>query len=189
MHKHTSKAIAITKSNRVNWLLISAMFIALAAFTSLSALANTAVERHIENAKIVGEERFTYLFWDIYDAKLYAPNATFDKAKPFALSLHYLHALDGEKIADKSANSIRELGFTDEVRLAAWHSEMLNIFPDVDKGSVITGVYEPNKPTHFYLGSEEIGMVRDPEFGKWFFDIWLSEKTEEPEFRAKLLGL
>ena len=39
---------------------------------------------------LLGEGRLRVLFWEIYDASLYATNGVYDPEKPFALSLTYL---------------------------------------------------------------------------------------------------
>ncbi len=143
----------------------------------------------VPDAKPVGTARLSKLVWDVYDATLYAPDGQWSDAQPFALSLHYLMALDGQDIAERSVAEIRKQGFGDEVKLAAWYSQMKAIFPDVRKGSEITGIYQPDAPTAFYLGSESLGQIRDPEFGRWFFNIWLGDNTSEPDIRKQLLGM
>lgn len=154
----------------------------------LKTNANQIIYDKIPDAEIVGEGRFSYLFWDLYDASLHAPDGNWNNNKPYALKLRYLRNLDGHKIADRSAEEIRRQGFNDEAKLAAWHSQMKNIFPDVSKGTEIIGIHVPGEETRFYLGTSEIGLIKDPKFGKWFFGIWLSEKTSAPELRTSLLG-
>lgn len=148
-----------------------------------------SIDEHVKEPATVGEARFTYLVFDVYDAKLLAPKGVWSFEKPFALELTYLRNLSGQKIAVRSAKEIRDQGFDNELLLAGWYSQMKDIFPDVSKGSVITGVYLPNDETLFYHGDELIGRVQDPKFGRKFFGIWLSDKTSEPEFRKKLTGL
>jgi hypothetical protein len=156
---------------------------------SSAAAQASIISQAIPNAEIVGKGRLSFLFWDAYDAALYAPEGRWESSQPFALSLQYLREISGEDIADVSIEEIRKQGFTDEVKLAAWHSQMREIFPDVSEGVGLTGVYVPNQPTRFYKNDQEIGSIRDPEFGKYFFNIWLAETTAKPELRSQLLGL
>jgi len=146
------------------------------------------INQHVSNATEVGKSRFTFMMWDVYDIALYAPDGKWNENKPFALALSYLRDLDGEKIAERSAEEIRELGFSDEVKLAAWYAEMKRVFPDVNSKTVLTGIYLPGKPTTFYRNGTAVGTIKDPEFGKWFFNIWLSPKTSQPKLRSKLLS-
>jgi hypothetical protein len=146
------------------------------------------ITNQIPNSKIVGTARYSYMVFNIYDATLYAPNGQWEKDKPFALSLHYFRNLKGKKIAERSTEEIRAQGFTDEVKLASWYSQMANIFPDVSQNSVLTGVYKSDGTTEFYSGNTLIGSIKDHEFSEYFFGIWLSERTPEPDFRQKLIG-
>lgn len=154
---------------------------------SLLIWANSA-NAQLADKKLIGEGKLYYFLLHIYDAKLYSDDGAFSFDKPFALKLEYKRKLYGKKIADRSAEEIRKIGFKDEIKLAAWHSQMKEIFPDVDDGVSITGFYTPGKQTVFYKNDKEIGIIKDPEFGKWFFGIWLNEKTSEPVLLKQLLG-
>ena len=146
------------------------------------------IENYVPAAKKVGEGRMTYMFWDIYDAVLYAPNGVWREDRPYALKISYLRNLEGGKIADRSAQEIREQGFTDEAKLAAWHAQMRKIFPDVSEGISLTGVNTGTGEAVFYMNNVEIGRIKDEKFSRAFFGIWLNEKTSAPNLRRKLLG-
>ena len=150
--------------------------------------ANT-LESFIDKPQKVGEARLSVLFWDIYDAELLAPQGKFNKQGPFALSLKYLRDFEGDDIASRSVDEMRKLGMTDEIKLAKWYQKMQQLFPDVKEGQTITGVVDAQQVSHFFIDEQRLGQVNDTEFSKWFFNIWLSEKTSEPKMRAKLLGL
>lgn len=152
------------------------------------AMANDYIGTMVPDAQKVGSARMTYMFWDVYDATLYAPQGKWSADSPFALKLTYLRDLHGQKIVDRSIKEMRNQGYDNEIRLAAWHTQMRDIFPDVKEGDVITGIFTADKQTLFYNGEQEIGHINDPEFGQRFFDIWLNSKTSEPELRTALLG-
>lgn len=158
----------------------------------VSKAAGAAIQNlkeHFDAPKIVGQARLTMFFWDIYDASLIAPQGKFAMEQPFALELKYLRSFDGKKIASRSVDEMRKLGMDDEVKLAKWYQEMQDIFPNVKKGEMITGVVDKNQISHFYFNDKLLGKVHDKEFSRWFFSIWLSEQTSEPEMREQLLGL
>lgn len=135
-----------------------------------------------------GSGRLTYLGWSVYDAALFSRARPFSFSKPFFLTLHYHMAAKGSQIAGLSLNGMRALGFRNEVRLAAWYGEMKRIFPNVKAGTRLTGLYLPGKGTRFYHGRRWIGTIHDPAFGRWFFRIWLGERSQLPELRQQLLG-
>lgn len=165
------------------------VFIALFLFVCAPAAFSTETAlQQIPDAKIVGEGRLSFAFWDIYDATLYAPKGRLDNQSPFALSIRYMRDIRGQEIAERSVQEIRALGFYDQKKLATWHSQMKDIFPDVSSDTVLTALFLPDGLTRFYRGNQEIGHVKDAQFAYWFSSIWLSENTSEPELRRRLLG-
>ena len=139
--------------------------------------------------KLIGKAEMYYFVWYVCDLNLYSGDGDFSFDKPFRLEIEYKRDISGEEIAESSAEKIRGLGFENEIKLAAWHAQMIDIFPDVNDGVSLTGQYVPNKPTIFYKNNEEVvGVIKDPDFGKWFFGIWLNENTSRPDLRKALLG-
>lgn len=169
---------------RHNLLALAVMF-----FTCQPAHSAQVISSSIPNAAVVGQGVFSYVFWDIYEATLYAPNGLWNPSEPYALTIKYYHAIDGKDIADHSVREIRKQGFTDELKLAAWNAQLKDIFPDVNRGSILSAVFYPGNQTVFYKGSLPIGSIKGDEFGKAFFGIWLSERTSAPDLRRALLGL
>lgn len=152
------------------------------------AYAMQHIRSYIPTAQKVGQGRLTYLLWDVYDATLYAPQGQWEKGEPLALQLSYLRDIEGKKIADRSAEEMRQQGLADEVKIATWHAQMKKIFPDVDEGMSLTGIYTDTGESVFYKDNVEIGRINDPEFSNAFFGIWLNEGTSSPDLRRKLLG-
>lgn len=146
------------------------------------------VSEHVNNPQVVGKKMFSYLFWDVYEASLLAPDGKYDASKPFALILDYQRDLDGKKIAERSITEMEKQGVNDKSKLEEWLSIMSGIFPDVSEGDVITGIATKEKKSLFYLNGTLIGTVDDTAFTDQFFAIWLSEKTSEPALRRALLG-
>ena len=153
-----------------------------------AAFAQKIIQQHVPNAQKVGGGKLNYLFWDVYSATLYSDDGKWSFNQPFALTLDYHRKISAKDITESSIQIMSDLGFNNQEKLALWEAKMLNIFPDVDKNSRITGVYTEDKTTIFYNYNEEIGIINDPEFGYWFFSIWLAEKTPKPKLRKKLLG-
>lgn len=163
-------------------------FVILLLFTSPS-VANEVAQKYITNVEQVGTGRLSVFLWDVYDATLYAPRGKWDPNMSYALSIHYFHAIEGADIAKRSVEEIQKQGFSDTTKLTSWYEQMRGIFPDVKSGSELTAVFTDQKSTVFYSDGKLIGSIKDIEFGALFSDIWLSEKTSEPELRRKLLGL
>lgn len=71
---------------------------------------------------------------------------------------------------------------------ARWLERMQQLFPDVEKGDRITGLQLAGKVARFFVNGALRGEVRDADFTRLFFGIWLSPRSSEPELRKSLLG-
>ena len=105
-----------------------------------------------------------------------------------ALELAYTHSLAGDKIAVASTDEMKKLGVGNAAQLRAWDMAMKQIFPTVNEGTRLTGVYRPGQPTRFLLNGDPLGEIADPAFGPAFFAIWLNPDTSAPKLRSALLG-
>ena len=124
----------------------------------------------------------------MFDAQLFAPSGRWSRQAPFALSLSYLRKIDSNKIVEQTINEIRDQGYSNETKLDAWFTRIAAIFPDVNKNTTITGVFNAQKETLFFFNGEFIGSVKDPEFGEKFFNIWLGDQSSRPKLRNQLTG-
>jgi hypothetical protein len=50
------------------------------------------------------------------------------------------------------------------------------------------GVHLPGNGAQLLVNGKASGEIRDTEFARLFFGIWLSPKTSEPKVRAALLA-
>ena len=148
------------------------------------------VSRYVSDGRLAGEGKLTWLGFHVYDARLYAP-ARFDLTdpvtQPFVLELTYARKLEGKAIAEASRDEIQRLGFAAGEPLARWTAQMEKLFPDVDKGRRIAGVYQPGRGARFYVDGAFAGSVDEPEFARAFFAIWLDPRTRAPRLRDSLL--
>jgi hypothetical protein len=153
--------------------------------------APAEVEAELPDARLRGSGRLTFFGLHVYDARLWVREA-FDAAdferQPFALELEYGRALYGRLIAERSLDEMRRLGEIDEEQGERWLAAMKRSFPDVAKGDRITGVHRPAEATRFFVNGTLRGELRDAEFARRFFGIWLAPQTSEPALRQSLLG-
>ncbi len=160
--------------------------IAIAASTASTALAST------DPMRLYGEASLRWFGLKIYEARLFAseqfvPQQSFQAS--FALELTYARTLVGEKIAQVSIDEIKRLGIGNTSQHAQWLTQMKAIFPSVKAGDRLRGVHQPGQGAEFFFNGQPIGMIKDPEFSKAFFSIWLDPNTAEPGLRRSLLGL
>ncbi len=152
------------------------------------ALLQTVLGEHIETPTLVGQTTFKVAFWKIYNISLYTDSTNFNDEAPYALEIEYLRDFSGEAIAEKSVQLILDQGFEEGERLDLWQQQMTEVFPDIDKGTVLTGIHTRERTSVFYGDGKYLGVIEDPEFGQYFFGIWLAEDTSEPNMRTDLLG-
>ena len=159
------------------------------------ALANDApppeVAAELPGARLQGSGRLRVLLFQVYDARLWSAAPVVPEVwstAPLALEVQYLRKLDGKTIAESSLDQMRKQGEIAAATAERWLREMLAIFPDVVAGDRLTAVQLPGTGARIFINGKLKGEVRDPEFARAFFGIWLSPRTSEPALRAALMG-
>ncbi len=147
-----------------------------------------------------GQGSFRWFGLHIYDAALWLPASPavspappaaapgFDISQPLVLRLRYARTLKGSDIAQRSIEEIERLGLGDAARRAGWLETMRKLFPDVSRGTTLTGVHLPGRGARFFLDQRLLGEVPDEAFSRAFFAIWLDARTSAPALREALLG-
>jgi Chalcone isomerase-like len=138
-----------------------------------------------------GRAKLTVWGFDVYNASLWVTPA-FKAAEfanhAFAIELAYLRDFKREAIASRSmAEMARQANFGNTQR-TSWEPQMRELFPDVKAGDRITGVNLPGIGARFLINGKTGGEIRDPEFARFFFGIWLSSASSEPKMRLDLLA-
>jgi hypothetical protein len=128
--------------------------------------------------------------FEVYDVRLWTPvgfrHGQYPKS-PFALELQYLRKLEGSAIASRSIDEMRRVGSFTDAQAQTWLAAMREMFPNVSAGERITGVNLPGEGAEFWVNGQRVGVVKDVNFARLFFGIWLDERTSEPKMRAQLL--
>lgn len=162
------------------------------ATDAFHASAPSHVQQTVPQARILGQGSFRWFGLKIYDAVLWSGprglSGALPSDRPFALDLRYARSLPGKKISDASSEQIQKLGMGTTEQRVRWHQDMQKLFPDVQEGTQLTGVYVPATGARFYLDGKLLGSIDDPQFADAFFAIWLSDKTTAPQLRQALLG-
>jgi hypothetical protein len=124
--------------------------------------------------------------FEVYDARLWTPRG-FRHTQAFALELQYLRKLEGSAIASRSIEEMRRVGSFTDAQSQSWLAAMREMFPNVSAGERITGINLPGEGAEFWVNGKRAGIVKDVNFARLFFGIWLDERTSEPKMRAQLL--
>ena len=161
---------------------------------ALAATATSAppeVARELPNARLLGSGRLTVMLFHVYDARLWVRDgfsATDASQSPLALELEYARTLEGAQIAARSIVEMKRIGEFGDDTAQRWLASMKQIFIDVKAGDRLTGLQLPGQGARFFLNGKPAGEVRDAEFTRLFFGIWLSPRSSQPALRDALLG-
>ena len=169
-----------------------AMAAASVGFPSQAAQLPASVTTEFAQATLLaGQGQMRFLGLRIYDARLWVtPDFQVQSFAnyPFALELTYHRAFTGKAIAERSVQEIERQTSLDPAQAQRWTELLTNWLPDVKAGDSLTGVYVPQQGMRLWLGSQELGMLDNPELARYFFGIWLSPKTSEPRLREALVA-
>jgi hypothetical protein len=142
-------------------------------------------------ARLLGEATLRWFGLHVYDIRLWADSPTAltrPEATRLALELHYARALEGAQIAARALQEMQGIGEVPPERGERWLQAMRTIFPDVNAEDRITGLQIPGELARFWVNGQPRGELRDAEFTRLFFGIWLSPRSSRPRLREALLG-
>lgn len=149
------------------------------------------VAEELPAAQLRGEGRLRYLGLRVYDIRLWVEpggDRREPDAAPLALELEYARSLAGRAIAERALQEMQGIDAVTVPQGERWLKQMQQIFPDVKAGDRITGVQRPGEGARFFVNGQAGGEVRDADFARLFFGIWLSPRTSQPRLREALLG-
>ncbi len=145
----------------------------------------------LPQGRLIGGGRLRIFGFQIYDAKLWAePGFRVDNfaTQTLALELSYLRGFDNQAVAERSIAEMRRSGPVSAALAEKWTAAMLGVLPNVKKGDRVLGVHRPGVGAAFWMNGKPLGEIRDAEFARRFFGIWLSPDTSEPGLRNALLA-
>lgn len=159
----------------------------LVAFPAFAAEKPAFLEPYVKAGEPSGSATFRKFFIKVYDAALWA-DGQFSFEKPFALALTYDVRIDTDDFVARTLEEIEASSDAKAGELEKWKPELARVFPNVKAGDTITAVHVPKKGVRFFFNGKETGEIKDTQFTRQFFGIWLAPTTTEPEFRKALLG-
>jgi hypothetical protein len=151
----------------------------------------TEVHEAVADISLSGTGKLTFYGLEVYQSSLWvAPSfkpARFEN-HAFALELHYLRSFSADAIAQRSIEEMQRLEPLPEQKTEQWLNALREALPNVKKGDRLIGLHRPGAGVVFWSNGKRSGEVRDAEFARQFFAIWLSPKTSEPKLRRALLA-
>nr|WP_275074599.1 chalcone isomerase family protein [Pseudoalteromonas ostreae] len=137
--------------------------------------------------KVVGEARFEYLFWDVYQAQLATPSGTYQFGNhPTKLTLTYLRDFAAKDIIKATNEQWQHLGKKEIIN--KYDAQLSALWPDIKKGESLSFITDENGVGTFYFNDKKLGVIEHRGFGDDFLAIWLDVNTSEPQMRKQLIG-
>lgn len=153
-----------------------------------STVNTAAVNAEQTALQKVGEARLKFLFWSVYDSRLYTSSGEYrDGERPLKLEIQYLLDVKADALLERTLMEWSDMGRS-HPRQEQWRSELANIWTDIQSGDVLSLELDSRNRSTFRRNGEILGHIEDPEFGQEFVDIWLSDDCTRPEIRESLLG-
>jgi len=137
--------------------------------------------------KLVGMAQMKWLWFDIYQAKVFTPTGTYTLNQwPVALDLLYKRSITAEQLI---LSTIHEWERQTIDYPPEWISYLRDIWPDIAPQDQLILYVDNANISHFFYNSKFIGSLNDPLFSTAFTAIWLSKNTLKPALRNQLIGL
>jgi len=157
-----------------------------------SAAAPSAVRTFFRGTpRLIGQHRFTYWGFEVYDASLWG-NTAFapqDWAKQsLVLELRYLRDFKGADIAQRSIDEMQGQRVLSAAQKQTWAGVLQSLIPNVRNGERLTGIYTPDKGMQLLHQDRLLGEVTDVDLAQRFFGIWLAPETSQRQLRQQLLA-
>lgn len=161
------------------------------AEVAVDGAGSTMPQDLLPGSRLQGEATLRFFGLRVYHAQLWTqPDFRAERLgeQALVLELRYLRDLQGQAIAERSLEEMRRSSGFSEAQAQGWLAEMRRLFPDVKAGDRLTGRLTPGEGARFWHNGRPVGEVKDTEFARRFFGIWLAPSTSEPAMRQALLG-
>jgi hypothetical protein len=136
----------------------------------------------------VGEADLDVLWFDVYLAKLYSVDGTYQPQQfPIKLAIQYHRDISAAELIEATTEQWQANGLTEsEINRIKKHLTLS--WPDVKKNDTLSFIIHNDKQAEFLFNDKPFYQLEDAEFSAAFIGIWLSETTTEPDLRQQLIG-
>ncbi len=150
-----------------------------------------AYPQHLQK---VGEAQLQWLWWPVYDARLFSASGKFQALHgPLLLQLHYHRDISRTDLLETTAELLQSgaeqaAAETETAAVPEWMQQLAAIWPDVRADDQLSFFLSDEGQGHFYFNGQWLGAIDDPRFGPAFLNIWLADSSLYPELSRRLRG-
>ena len=149
-------------------------------------ISETILEKFIPNFKSVGRATYKFLLLDIYYATLISETGHYPSDK-FALILRYNRDFTKKSVVKETVEQLQKQKKYSESELIALKQLLNKTFRTIQKNDQFIAIKLLDKGI-FYFKNEKVLETSDMDFLDLFFNIWLRENSQDPDFTKSLLG-
>ena len=138
------------------------------------------------NYKTCNYHEFNFMFFKVYDSYLCLNEAQYLRPEAiyqadFSLIIRYNMNFDKEELAKSSIKEINRYYEVSKKDQESYYKKLVEIFPDVSKGSEIEARYSKKGFVELYYNKALTGKIHDSKFSQIFLDIWLYKDSKYPK--------
>ena len=149
-------------------------------------ISETILEKFIPNFKLVGRATYKFFLLDIYHATLISETGHYPSDK-FALILRYNRDFSKQSVVKETVEQLQKQKKYSENELIALKQLLNKAFRTIQKNDQFIAIKLLDKGI-FYFKNEKVLETSDMDFLDLFFNIWLRENSQDPDFTKSLLG-
>ena len=149
-------------------------------------ITGNVIDKFFSSYKLIGKATYKFLLLDIYDAKLISETEQYPSEK-FALILEYNRDFTKESVVKETIKQLKIQKKYSDNELVELKQFLDKIFRPIKKNDHFIAMKLKDKGI-FYFKDEKVLETKDIGFLNLFFNIWLREDSEDPNFTKSLLG-
>lgn len=153
-------------------------------------LLNLTHQKELQRFSAIGKSTFSFMFWDLYNSTLLTTTGNYPVSfenEKLIFQIEYLMDIKKSDLIKKTIEQWQHIGLK-KTQYSRYIKNLEKIWPNIIKGDSLSLLMQKNMSV-FYYNDSYLGQINDPYFGQIFIDIWLSNKTSQPNLRAELLGV
>ena len=141
-----------------------------------------------QSPKLIGEGTLKVLMWEVYDLRLYTDGTAFSWQDKFMLEFDYSRELKKESVIDASLKEFKLQPNVTDKDIKAWEMYLEQVIQPVQKSEKATIQWVPDGQIIFHYEGSKPAVIKNEQFARAFFNIWLGEQASRPKLRSQLLG-
>lgn len=149
-------------------------------------ITENVLDKFFSSYKLVGQATYKFLLLDIYYATLISETGHYPSDK-FALILRYNRDFTKKSVVKETVEQLQKQKKYSESELIALKQLLNKTFRTIQKNDQFIAIKLLDKGI-FYFKNEKVLETSDMDFLDLFFNIWLRENSQDPDFTKSLLG-